>query len=117
MLGGLGILRQQDMKTPFGETRGGGKRRTVRALHRIGFVAGRERHGEEKARPGALRAFDTDGAAHGLDQAARDAEAETGAAEDARGGDVLLLEDLEEAALRLFGDADAGVLDLDGHRV
>src|SRR5438874_33712 len=55
------------------------------------------------------RALERDLAAHALDDAARDREPETGAAELARGAAVRLFELLEDAQLCRRGDADAGV--------
>jgi hypothetical protein len=59
----------------------------------------------------AERAFDPDAPAHQADELLRDGGAESRAAEAARGGLVCLGEAVEDLALRLGRDADAGVAD------
>src|SRR5207248_10341467 len=60
-------------------------------------------------------AVDADDAAHELDQALRDRESESRAAELARRGAVTLDELLEHHLLAVGGDSGAGVRDLDPH--
>ena len=66
-----------------------------------------------KVEPCARRALDLDAAAHALDDAARDGEAQAGAAELPRRAAVGLLELVEDAGLLLRRDADAGVAHLE----
>ena len=73
----------------------------------------RQRHVNAEGRAGAGRALDLDAAAHALDDAPGDREAEAGAAELARGAAVGLLEFAEDAGLLLGRDADAGVAHLE----
>ena len=56
-------------------------------------------------------------AAHALHQLVDDGEAEAGAAEQPGGGTVGLSEGVEDVAVLLLGDADAGVAHLDAHTV
>src|SRR6185503_12887331 len=68
-----------------------------------------------EGRPLAGRALDLDPPAHELDEPLRDGEAEPGPAVAAGHRPVGLDEGLEEPALRLGGDPDAGVAHLDPH--
>ena len=77
------------------------------AFIRTGSARQRDREPEGRALPG--RAVQRDAAAHALDDAPRDREAEPGAAEFARHAAVGLLEFLEHARLRFGRNADAGV--------
>ena len=70
-------------------------------------AAQRDRHLER--RTGAGLALQRDAAAHPLDDAVADAEAQSRAAIAARDAVVGLLEFAEDALLRLGRDADAGV--------
>ena len=72
---------------------------------RAGFEHDSER--EHRAMPDL--ALDLHRATHDLDEAFRDRESETRAAEATRGGGVDLLEALEEPTDRLLRDADPGV--------
>src|SRR5207244_890012 len=62
-----------------------------------------------EARTGAGRAVEPDPAAHALDDALGDCEAEPGTSEPARGAGIGLLELAEDALLLAGRDADAGV--------
>src|SRR5262249_54182105 len=59
-------------------------------------------------------ALETDLAAQALDQALADGQAQAAATKTARGGSLGLAERLEQPALRLLRDADAGVFDAEG---
>ena len=81
---------------------------------RLGGGPGRgQPHGDDEGRADAGFALDLDVALHGLGQTAHDGEAETGAAEAARGRAVGLHEGLEQALALFGGEADAAVGDAD----
>ena len=72
--------------------------------------------GEPERRPDARRALHADLAAHELDEAPADGQAQAGAAEAPRGGGVGLRERLEQHVELLGRDADAGVAHLEAQR-
>ena len=74
---------------------------------------GRQRHDGAEGRALAWRALDLDAAAHPLDDALGDGEAQAGAAELARGAAIGLLEFVEDARLLSGRNADAGVANLE----
>ena len=86
---------------------GGGQRRGVLL---------REAGGEPERRAGARLALDADLAAHELDEAPADGQAEAGAAVPPRGGGVGLRERLEQHVELLGRDADAGVAHREAQR-
>jgi hypothetical protein len=115
LVGGV-VLGQQDARpAPVGTGRGlgagGGHRgRGPRAGGRDGHLEG-QLDPEQAAR--ALAAVRADVAAHQQGQALADGQAQAGAAEAPGGGDVGLLEGLEQVGHLLLADADAGVLHLE----
>ena len=76
-----------------------------------------ETNGDDEGGTPARLAHQLDATLHGLGETAHDGEAEAGAAEAARGRAVGLHEGLEQAALLLVVEADAGVGDPDAERL
>src|SRR5437763_15520399 len=84
-----------------------------RDLRFISILGGRQRQDGAKGRALAWRALDFDAAAHPLDDAPGDGQAETGAAEFSCRSAVGLLEFVEDASLLSWRNADAAVANLE----